>query len=582
LTVGQVLERINLLSGPTLKFDEILDSLVNAKEHINSPNRIEEISVNSSYNKGISAVQSNPMLQKDTLIPSTPAVEEEMRIKPVFSPIKEKQMKSHKKERIDSIKTERSASKGSGLLIDCGRMAIKQAIETFDQAMKIIPSNVILEDIKGIKADGHSFTNLYNLPCNLLILNISNCHLISLVSVYTSCKKLKLLNASCNFIKSIEGIISLTNLLELYLNNNLLTNLNECKHLDFLNILDISTNPIGRIEDITELVKAKTLKYICFDNTPVINKEEYKAQPILESISEVKKYSKFIKIKDFVFGTVETPKEQSRIITEIISEEKPRCGESENVDESRMSKMSYKTDINDIMKSVASKNCTVVNTQNISNLRKGNDFNNPIAAMMIAPPQHTTKQPTLKKASTAQSLKVKQRIYPKNIEIFSKRQPNKKQELHVKEFQISPSTQKVETTRKQSFKRAITQSKPKTLQIPKHTTRLHSKNSANEDFKKRDEITPSSSKASTNQYYATPSNLYNNNETPVNLRDLLKKTCKVIEMKKKEKNVFDNSRASSSTKPKVVKAATKSGNDRQAILIDLRPERKLYLKNQCK
>eukprot|EP00826_Nyctotherus_ovalis_P010513 TRINITY_DN12765_c0_g2_i1.p1 TRINITY_DN12765_c0_g2~~TRINITY_DN12765_c0_g2_i1.p1 ORF type:complete len:517 (+),score=135.09 TRINITY_DN12765_c0_g2_i1:492-2042(+) len=489
-----------------------------------------------------------------------------------FTPARPRQLESYKKDCIvvesekKSVRTERSdvsSSKTSGLLIDCGRMAIKKAITAFNQVVQIIPSSIQPDNIKGIKIDGHTLTDLSSLPHTLLILNVSNSHIISLQSVF-SCKRLRLLNASYNFVKQVEGISVLSFLSELYVSYNLLASLNQCSQLQSLQILEAAGNPINKVEDLAELARVNALKHICLDNTPLTNTEASKAQlsTLLAGmqVGEVRSHSKFARIKDFAFGTAEDSKEQSRAATELLSEEKSRYVESENEEESRMSRKSHKTDISSIMKNVASKNCTVISTQNVCSLKGRSDFNNPIAAMMIAPPQDIPKQPILRKIPTAQSLKAN----PKPPLSHS----NKKRELRdtgVKKFKVGGDVQRKASL---SARSRVVKLRPRIVREGRR-----------EEASGKGEDTPSSSKAAFNQCFITPSNMYSNTESPVNLRDLLKKTCEMMALKKQKRgslSTINNSRVNAARQVPV-----KKSGDGQPIVIDLRPERKLYLRAQC-
>lgn len=509
---------------------------------------------------------------------------QEMGAEPAFTPVKSRQLESYKKDRIvlesekKSVRTERSeisSSKTSGLLIDCGRMAVKKIVTAFDQVVQIIPSHIQPDDIRGIKIDGHTLADLSSLPHALLILNVSCSHMVSLQSVF-SCRRLRVLNACCNFVKQVEGVSVLSALSELYVSHNLLPSLNQCSQLQSLQILEAAGNPINKVEDLAELTKVQTLKHICLDNTPLTSTEASKNQlyDLLAGvqIGEVRSHSKFGRIKDFIFGSAEEPKEQSRAATELLSEEKSRYAESENEEESRMSRKSHKTDINSIMKSVASKNCTVISTQNVCSLKGKGDFNNPIAAMMIAPPQDTSKQSTLRKISTAQSLKANPR--PPLSHSNKKREPRN---TSVREFKVNGNVQRKTSL---SARGRVVKLRPR---IVEEGGRGGVSEKGGCEERKGEEIpganTPSASKVVLNQCFITPSNMCSNTESPVNLRDLLKKTCEMMAQKKQKRGslrTINNSRANSTRQ-----VPAKKTSEGHAIVIDLRPERKVYLRTQC-
>eukprot|EP01022_Parablepharisma_sp_SALTPOND_P015722 TRINITY_DN224_c0_g4_i3.p1 TRINITY_DN224_c0_g4~~TRINITY_DN224_c0_g4_i3.p1 ORF type:complete len:630 (-),score=23.93 TRINITY_DN224_c0_g4_i3:1009-2898(-) len=344
-------------------------------------------------------------------------------------------MRATTSERPISSGSRTSSTSTSGLLIDCGRAAVKKVLSTPQQAIQMLPCNVVIDNIKGMKLDGHALTDIAGLPRNLIVLNISNCQLSSLKLLSNICKNLKLLNAGFNSIHSLEGAIDLPSLTELYVNNNNLSSLNECGKMDRLRILDASANPLNNLEDIEELAFSRSLQFLQLRDTLVGSLPEYQLQirallPAVQVVEEMEayKYSNFAKIASFALGSSSFAERYTEKAIHDISDKVKHTSEVSQskiadetlgrVNDSKASKRSQKKDISNIMDQVSSKECTIVSQRNITDsISKSHAFNNPIAAMMIAPPQGLVGS----RSKTQAKKKVFKRMTPISVPTSTKR-----------------------------------------------------------------------------------------------------------------------------------------------------------------
>ena len=519
-----------------------------------------------------------------------------------------------KKETPGSARTASSP----GLLIDCGKAAVKKSIQSPLQAIQMLPQSVMGENIKGMKLDGHTLKDLHGLPRNLIVLNISNCQVVSLDGIANSCRNLKLLNAGFNAIRSLESIVDLPNLSELYVNNNNITKLNECGKIDRLRLLDVSSNPISNPDDIEDLSSAKYLQYLLIKETPLSMWSEFplfmstvspKTQ-LLGSQAELYKHSNFTRIASFAFavvasgiGTVamsielpvrasstnmtpinervkQTPKAHKKPIYEV---ESTAC----KMNESRVSRKALKKDISNIIEQVSSKECTIVSQRNITDsISKTKVFNNPIAAMMIAPPQGIANR------NKSQGKKVFKKMIPISVptsakhivpgycNAFGTNQASTKSKFVQGNMcyttKHKPASPKVaDSAIKNKFQRAAVTTLMQKQMVPSKLRVVRKPSMEQQIWKTSNGPQDSNVKQSQNQ------------QQP-NLRELLKEVYQVIKKKRTEDNkVSVDTIVVVNTNPRIVQENITSkssggGNQRKAkpICIDLRPERKFYLKER--
>lgn len=110
---------------------------------------------------------------------------------------------------------------------------------------------------------------------SLLLLNISNCGITNLKGIEI-CTNLRFLNANCNKITSITPLISLTALLELYIEHNNLLSIKECYRFMKLHTLDVSGNScIKTIEDFSNLSLNKSIQILRLKDTELSKQSNY-------------------------------------------------------------------------------------------------------------------------------------------------------------------------------------------------------------------------------------------------------------------------------------------------------------------
>eukprot|EP00826_Nyctotherus_ovalis_P003532 TRINITY_DN10720_c0_g1_i3.p1 TRINITY_DN10720_c0_g1~~TRINITY_DN10720_c0_g1_i3.p1 ORF type:complete len:215 (+),score=25.08 TRINITY_DN10720_c0_g1_i3:215-859(+) len=90
-------------------------------------------------------------------------------------------------------------NKRSGLLVDCSRKVVKKVFNSPEEAIGMVPADVSVESIRGMRLDGHSLNTLDELPINLSILNVSNCKLTSLKWISNS-RNLRAINVAFNYL----------------------------------------------------------------------------------------------------------------------------------------------------------------------------------------------------------------------------------------------------------------------------------------------------------------------------------------------------------------------------------------------
>ena len=378
-SLPQIYELIENMPGDSFTFDNLLDSIMILRnEDVQSVFlRVREASVHSEpVMRNYEGVYTNSV--KDFLTSSIST--EELN----------KQRKVNNNISLSNTKTSKK-----GLLVDCGRKVIKKIINSPQELIIKLPSNIDIKNIKGVKLEGHSLTTLDKLPLNLLILNVADCKLTSL-KLISQYKALRVLNLSFNYLYSIEELIELPRLSEVYASNNKLSSLNSCAQISKLRILDASSNPIHDLQSISELRLASSLKVLKLGNTPLFkNKDNINSHlPHIQILDNepITPLSNFAILSYFISSE---DKENKMMECDTVNDKHVK-GELTNT-----SRKYSKKSMQDVMEEVSSKECTIVSQRSIaSSINNLKRFDNPIAAMMVAPAQGTRKPKTKLKLIT--------------------------------------------------------------------------------------------------------------------------------------------------------------------------------------
>jgi len=494
--------------------------------------------------------------------------------------------------------TRTPSSANPGLLIDCGKQAVKKFIQSPLQAIQMLPDTVNPDNIKGLKLDGHYLTELVGLPKNLVVLNISNCQISSLELIGRTCPNIRLLNIGYNNLSTLKGLFDLQYLSELYINNNNFATLEDCRSIAKLRILDASANPLNNIENIEFLSDCPLLKYVQIKDTlvstpDVLNdlKQLMPTVQFIENEESVSQFSTYAKISAFAFGTIDNFKLNIKAVSDTYSSNDrirhtPQRSNTDDeslgrTNDSRLSKkLSQKKDISNIIEQVSSKECTIVSQRNITDsISKSNAFNNPIAAMMIAPPQGIQLRAKSQK-------KVFKRMTPTS-------QPTSTKHTGLK-YYAAFGTAKKQQTQLSAFSAknrpvSAKYSEPTVKNYrPSHGAIIQQQNVPTKLRVVR-KITPSKNRTENqNIKILRPSEFKQNSQAQPNLRDLLKEVYQVIKKNKQEDNkVKVDTLVVVNTTPHIMQNGINSKGDMGSqkknaapICIDLRSERKFYLKER--